>query len=93
MGILFNFNNNFLNAKKKLVEQAQKALYSAFYKISNIKIPLDLQLKIFDTLVSPILLYACEVIKFDKNDNIGKVHVQFLKNILRVRTTTPNYLV
>jgi hypothetical protein len=54
---------------------------------------LDLQLKIFDTLVSPILLYACEVIGFDKNDNIEKVHLQFLKNILRVRTTTPNHLV
>jgi len=32
----------------------------------------------FDTLVSPILLYACEVIEFDKNDNIEKVHLQFL---------------
>lgn len=47
-------------------------------------------MKIFDTLVSPILLYACEVIGFEKNDNIEKVHLQFL---LKVRTTTPNYLV
>ena len=78
LGILFNFNNNFLNAKKKLVEQAQKVLYSVYYKIRNIKIPLDLQLKMFDTLVSPILLYACEVIEFDINDNIEKVHLQFL---------------
>ena len=62
LGILFNFNNNFLNAKKKLVEQAQKALYSVYYKIRNKKMPLDLQLKIVDTLVSSILLYACEVI-------------------------------
>ena len=37
LGILFNFNNNFLNAKKKLVEQAQKALYSVYYKIRNKK--------------------------------------------------------
>jgi hypothetical protein len=93
LGILFNFNNNFLNAKKKLIEQAQNALYSVYYKIRNKQIPLNLQLKIVDALVSPILLYACEVIKFDKNDNIEKVHLQFLKNILRVRTTTPNYLV
>ena len=92
LGILFNFNNNFLNAKKKLIEQAQNALYSVYYKIRNTKIPLNLQLKIVDALVSPILLYACEVIKFDKNDNIEKVHLQFLKNILRVRTITPNYL-
>jgi hypothetical protein len=54
LGILFNFNNNFLNAKKKLVEQAQKAVCSDYYKIRNIKLPLDLQLKIVDTLVSPI---------------------------------------
>ena len=58
LGILFNFNNNVLNVRKKLVEQAQKALHSVFYKIKNIKIPLDLQLKIVDTLVSSILLYA-----------------------------------
>jgi hypothetical protein len=73
-GNTFHFNNNFVNAKKKLVEQAQKALYSVYYKIRNIKIP-----KIVDTLVSPVLLYACEVIGFDKNDNIEKVHLQFLK--------------
>ena len=93
LGILFHFNNNFVNAKKKLVEQAQHTLFSVYYKIRNIKIPLDLQWKIFDTLVFPILLYACEVIGFDKNDNIEKVHLQSLKNILRVRTITPNHLV
>ena len=48
LGILFNFNYNFLNAKKKLVEQTQKALHSVYYKIRHLKIPLDLQLKIFD---------------------------------------------
>ena len=83
-GNTFHFNNNFVNAKKKLVEQAQKALYSVYYKIRNIKIP-----KNFDTLVSPVLLYACEVIGFDKNDNIEKFIFSFSKNILRVRTTTP----
>jgi hypothetical protein len=87
-GNTFHFNNNFVNAKKKLVEQAQKALYSVYYKIRYIKIP-----KNFDTLVSPVLLYACEVIGFDKNDNIEKFIFSFSKNILRVRTTTPNHLV
>lgn len=93
LGICFSYNNSFVNAKKKLVEQAQKALYSVYYKIRNLVIPVDLQLKIFDTLIAPILLYASEVIGFEKNDNIEKVHLQFLKRILKVRTTTPNYLV
>lgn len=76
LGILFNFNSSF-DAKKKLVEQAHKALYSVYYvyKIRNMNILIDLQLKIFDTLVSPILLYSCEVIGFDKNENIEKVHL------------------
>ena len=93
LGILFNFNNSFVNAKKRLVEQAQKALYSVYFKIRNLNLPIDLQLKTFDTLVKPILLYSCEVIGFDKNDNIEKVHLQFLKRIIRVRTTAQNYLV
>lgn len=43
LGILFNFSINFLNAKKKLIEQAQNALYSVYYKIRNKKMSLDLQ--------------------------------------------------
>jgi hypothetical protein len=35
-GNTFHFNNNFVNAKKKLVEQAQKALYSVYYKIRSL---------------------------------------------------------
>ena len=50
-------------------------------------------MKLFDTLVTPILLYGCEVTGFEKNDNIEKVHLQFLKRVLKVRSTTPNYLV
>jgi hypothetical protein len=61
--------------------------------LRNIKIPIDLQLKIFDALVAPILLYGSEVLGFEKNDNIEKVHLQFLKKKLGVRITTPNFLV
>ena len=43
LGILFNFNKNFLNDKKKIVDQAQKAFYSVYFKIRNIKMHLDLQ--------------------------------------------------
>ena len=55
--------------------------------------PVDLQLKLFDFLVSPILLYASEVWGFENKASIEKVHLQFCKNILKVRSTTPNYMV
>jgi hypothetical protein len=38
-------------------------------------------------------LYGSEVWGVGKNDNIEKVHLQFLKRILGVRVTTPNCLV
>jgi hypothetical protein len=79
--------------KNKLVEQSQKALYAVYYKIRNLQLPIDLQLKIFDSLVAPILLYESEILGIGKNDNIEKVHLQFLKRILNVRATTPNCLV
>jgi hypothetical protein len=58
LGVIFYYNGSFVHTKKKLVEQAQKALYAVYYKIRNLQLPIDLQLKIFDSLVAPILLYG-----------------------------------
>ena len=93
LGINFNYNGNFCTARKKLLDQAQKSLFALYRKIKNISIPLDLQLKLFDSLVSPILLYSCEIWGFENTDNIEKMHLQFCKRILKVRNSTPNYMV
>jgi hypothetical protein len=55
LGLLFNYNDNFCQGRKKLVDQAQKALYALYIKMYNLAIPVDLQLKPFDSLVTPIL--------------------------------------
>jgi hypothetical protein len=39
-----------------MVDKAQKALYALYRKNYNLAIPVDLQLKPFDSLVTPILL-------------------------------------
>ena len=93
LGVLFNYNGNFFKARKKLVEQSQKALYSLYSKIRNINIPVDLQLKLFDTLVLPILTYSSEIWGFENKGIIEKIHLQFCKKILSVRSSTPNLMV
>ena len=93
LGIEFNFNGKFLLARKKLANQAQKGLYALYGKVRNINIPVDLQLKLFDSLIEPILLYACEVWGFENIDILERIHLQFLKRTLSVRSTTPNYMV
>ena len=59
--LIFKCNGIFLEAKRKLVNQAQKGLYSLYTNIRNQAIPTDLQLKLFDAMVEPILLYGCEI--------------------------------
>ena len=93
MGVLFHYTGSVNFAKKKLVEQSQKALYAVYYKIRNIRRPTDLQLNIFDSLVTPILLYGCAIFGIGKHLNIEKVHLQLLKRILNVRATTPKFFV
>ena len=59
--LLFNYNGNFCHGRKKMVDQSQKALYALYRKNYNLAIPVDLQLKLFDSLVTPILLYSSEI--------------------------------
>ena len=93
LGIIFNYNGKFTLAKRKLCDQAQKALFALYGKIRNICIPVDLQLKLFESLIEPILLYACEIWGFENSEIIEKIQLRFLKNILSVRSSTPNYMV
>ena len=90
---VFNYNGNFTIARKKLSEQAQKARYALYRKLRNISIPIDLQLKLFDSLIEPILLYSCEIWRFENLAILEKIHLQFLKKMLSVRSSTPSFMV
>ena len=82
----------FVQLGKKIVDQAQKALFTMYRKIRNITFPVDLQLQLFDTLIVSIILYSSEVWGFEKKYNIDKMHLQFCKKILKVRNSTPNVM-
>ena len=46
----------------------------------------------FDTLILPILTYGCEIWGYEYTTQLEKIHLQFCRNILGVRTTTPNFM-
>ena len=77
LGVIFYYNGSFVHTKKKLVEQVLKALYAVYYKIRNLQLSIDLQLKMFDSLVVPILLYGSQVWGVGKNENIEKYIYNF----------------
>ena len=45
--------------------------------------PVDLQLKLFDYLVSPILLYASELWGFENKESIEKYIYNFVRTFLK----------
>ena len=71
-----------MKARAKLMDQACKALYCLYRKLRNISIPIDLQFKLFDTLILPILTYGCEILGYENTKQIEKLHLQFCRNIV-----------
>ena len=94
-------NCTFTPAIKALRIKATRALYAIKAKININRLPVKMALKLFDSLVKPILLYASETWEpfldndYDKweHNEIEKVHVQFLKQLLGVNRSATNILV
>jgi hypothetical protein len=84
LGILFYFNGNFLQTQKKLSDQGRKAVFSLFNKIQDDCYNHETFLSLFDTYVTCILNYGCEVWGYHTAPDIEKVHLYFLKRILKV---------
>jgi hypothetical protein len=92
LGVIFNYSGSFVKPRAKLMNQARKALYCLHRKLRNISIPIDLQLKLHDTHILPILTYGCEVWDYENTDLLEKLHLQFCRKNLGIRTTNPNFM-
>ena len=56
-------------------------------------LPVDLQIELFTKLVKPILLYGCEIWGFGNIDVIERVQLKYIKHVLNLKSSTPNYIV
>ena len=68
LGVPFYSSGSFLTCRKHLVNQATKAMHALFLRINSLDLPLDLQLKLFDATIVPILTYGCEIWGFENLD-------------------------
>ena len=84
LGVTLSSNGSFYQAQKSLSEQANRAIFS-FYTLFN-KVDFDIKdkLKLFDSMISPILFYSSEVWGFHKSPDIEKIYLKFMRNILRL---------
>ena len=68
-------------------------MFSLLKKIRTLNLPLDLQLELFDKMIKPILLYGAEVWGFGNCDVIERIHLKYLKYILKLKKSTPSYMI
>lgn len=92
LGIFFSKTRTFFKARKHLVDQARKAMHLLYKRIRKLNLPVDLQLQIFDHTILPILLYGSELWGYENTDIIERIHTEFLRNITKLRKTTPLYM-
>ena len=74
-----NFNNTFAKAMKKLLDQGRRAQFSMLIKAKSLDLPIDIQTKLFESIVYPILLYGSEVWGFQQIDMLEIFYSQFFK--------------
>ncbi|MEW8546880.1 MAG: reverse transcriptase family protein, partial [Candidatus Thiodiazotropha sp.] len=93
LGVNVSSNGKFYQSQKHLSEQASKALFALRKLFDSNLLCIKDKLKLFDSLVQPILMYGSEIWGFHKADDIEKVHIKFLKQLLGVRRQTNNIAV
>ena len=93
LGIIFKNNGRFLSAIKLIKAQANKAMRYIISRARAKNMPIDIQLKLFDTLVIPIMTYGAEVWGFEHLNMLDQLELQFLKLVMNVRRSTPKYMI
>ena len=67
-------------------------MYSVLNTCTKEYLNIETMLQVFDTYVSSILNYGCEIWGFNMAKDVEKVHMDFCKRILKVKKCTPNYM-
>ena len=93
LGVTLSSNGKFFQAQKTLAEQGMRALFSLNSLFDRISLGITEKLKLFDSMVMPILNYGTEVWGIHKGPDIERVYLKFLKQILCVRPQTSNIAV
>ena len=90
LGVVMNYNNKFSKAIQKQILLARKALFVLNAKILELDLPIDIQIKLFETLILPILTYGCEIWGFSDLNSIELFHRRFIKDCLKISKFASN---
>jgi len=88
LGVTLSANGNFYKTQKTLADQSLKAIFALSTLFDKIDLQVSDKVKLFDTMIMPILNYGSQIWGFHKGPDVEKMHLKFLKQVLGVRTQT-----
>ena len=86
-------NGCFYQAQISLSEQAKKALFSLKSLFDTVSLGIEEKIKLFESMINPIMNYGCEVRSFHKGQDIERLLLKFLKQVLKVNQHTTSSMV
>ena len=93
LGINLFYNGKFNLTEKTIAMQGRKCMFAITKICNDTYLNVESKLSIFDTYVSSVMNYGSEVWGFHPGKNIENVHLNFCKRTLRVKSSTPNYMI
>ena len=69
-------------------------MYEVLKRGRTHNLSVECQLELFDKMVKPILLYGSKIWGYSKNiDCLEKIQLRFCKLLLKLKSSTPNYMI
>ncbi len=93
LGLMFNYNGKFTVAQKALYDKASRAMFGLLAKCRKLYLPIDIQIKLFDSVVKPVAIYASEVWGAEDTGLADKLQRRFRKLALGLKIRTPTVMV
>ena len=93
LGLNLNYNGRFNLTQKHLYDKASRAMFGLVAKCRKLQLPIDISIKLFDSVIKPILIYGCEIWGYQYCGLADKLQVKFIKLIMGLKSYTPTVMV
>ena len=82
LGVKFNYNGKYKVALETISNQATRAIYGLKKAYKYELMDIETKLQLFDSIVTPILLYGSEVWGFENISNVEKIQIRVINYCL-----------
>ena len=93
LGVMLHYNGKFYKTQLNIAAKGRKCLSMLYGKMKNMCLNVETKLYLFDCYISPVLFYGSEIWGFHNATEVEKLHLEFCKNVLKVKKSIVSMMV